>query len=63
MQMLVDIKKEDDGDWNSCVGDIAMISDLDGRIYIEADGIEIGFNLPDLMRFIQQKIFDGIDAK
>lgn len=41
-------------------GEISIMNDGKGRIYIDADGHSIGIDLPNLMRFIQNEMLRGV---
>ena len=56
MQILVDELIEEE--WISSVGEITFEKDNEGRIYIQFDHgqSEIGVNLSDVLKFIQEKL-------
>lgn len=53
-QLIVDEKIENE--WESYAGKITMTDDNGGRVYIEFGEHEIGINLCDLMKFIQEEM-------
>ena len=62
MQILID-ESIDDGDFKSMVGEISYTVDNGGRVYLSwnAEGIEteIGINLSDVLKFIQEELLDS----
>lgn len=56
MQIVIDELVNDE--WISSIGEITLENDSEGRIYIRFDHgrSEIGINLPDILKFINEQM-------